>query len=57
MWTSSYVLLSAGIAGILLGGCYWIYDVSQRQKSSHVVRVLSWPWLVFGSNAITAYVM
>ena len=57
MWTSSYVLLSAGIAGMLLGGCYWIYDVNQWQKSSHLVRVLSWPWLVFGSNAITAYVM
>ncbi len=57
MWTSSYVLLSAGIAGILLGCCYWIYDVRQQQKTSHLVRVLSWPCLVFGSNAITAYVI
>lgn len=57
MWTSSYVLLSAGIATVLLGLCYSIYDVSQRQKTSHAVRVLSWPWVVFGSNAITAYVM
>jgi predicted acyltransferase len=57
MWTSSYVLLSAGIATILLGLCYSIYDVSQRQKTSRVVRSLSWPCIVFGSNAITAYVM
>ena len=57
MWTSSYVLLAAGIAAFLLGLCYWVYDVSQLQKHSHLVRVLSWPWIVFGSNAIAAYVL
>ena len=57
MWTSSYVLLAAGIASFFLGLCYWIYDVRQAQKTSHPVRVLSWPWIVFGSNAIAAYVM
>ena len=57
MWTSSYVLLAAGIASVLLGVCYSIYDVTQAQKTSRAVRVFSWPWLVFGSNAITAYVM
>ena len=57
MWTSSYVLLAAGIASVLLGICYSIYDVAQAQKTSRAVRGFSWPWLVFGSNAITAYVM
>ena len=57
MWTSSFVLLAAGIATLILGICYHVYDVSEAQKRSHVVRALSWPWLVFGSNAITAYVM
>ena len=57
MWTSSFVLLAAGIATFLLGLCYQIYDVSQAQKTSKPVRMFSWPWLVFGSNAITAYVL
>ncbi len=57
MWTSSYVLLAAGIASVLLGICYSVYDVSKAQTTSRAVRIFSWPWLVFGSNAITAYVM
>ncbi len=57
LWTSSFVLLAAGIASLLLGVFYWIFDVVQWQKRSHAVRVLSWPWLVFGSNAIVAYVI
>ena len=57
MWTSSYVLLAAGMATVMLAFTYWVYDLLQLQHRSHAVRVLSWPWLVFGSNAITAYVM
>jgi predicted acyltransferase len=56
MWTSSFVLLAAGIACVLLSLTYWIFDVAQLQKTSKATRVLSWPWLVFGSNAIVAYV-
>ncbi len=57
MWTSSFVLLAAGIASVLLGVCYAVYDVAQVQKRSRPLRLFSWPWLVFGSNALTAYVM
>ena len=57
LWTSSFVLLAAGIATLLLAVCYEIYDVAQWQNRSHVVRRLSWPWIVFGSNAIAAYVL
>jgi len=57
MWTSSYVLLAAGIATVVLSFTYWIYDTLQLQHGSRLVRMLSWPWIVFGSNAIAAYVM
>lgn len=49
LWTSSYVLLTAGLALICLAACYWIVDVK---------RLRGW-WtkliLVFGMNAIAAY--
>ena len=57
LWTSSFVLLAGGIAALLLGICYEIYDVAQWQHRSPLVRRLSWPWIVFGSNAIAAYVL
>jgi len=57
LWTSSYVLLAAGIASVLLGLSYWIFDVQALQARSKAVRCLAWPFLVFGSNAIAAYCM
>lgn len=57
MWTSSFVLLAAGIATLLLAICYHVFDVAQWQHGSRFVRGLSWPWLVFGSNAIAAYLL
>ena len=57
LWTSSFVLLAAGIAALLLAICYEVYDVAQWQHRSPMVRKLSWPWIVFGSNAIAAYVL
>ncbi len=55
LWTSSYVLFSAGctLAGLAL--CFMLVDVLRLQHRSHLGRALLWPWLVFGSNAITAY--
>lgn len=49
IWTSSYVLLTAGLATHLLAMCYWLMDV-------HAYRRWGWPFVVFGSNAITVYV-
>jgi predicted acyltransferase len=57
LWTSSFVLLAAGIAALLLAICYEVYDVAQWQHRSPLVRRLSWPWIIFGSNAIAAYVL
>lgn len=56
LWTSSYVLFAAGCALIGLAVCYWSIDI-RRFNETKVGRWLTWPWLVFGSNAIVAYVM
>lgn len=56
MWTSSYVLVAAGCSLLLLAILYWAME--QRgwgQKGWS--KALAWPWLVFGSNAIVAYVI
>ncbi len=56
MWTSSYVLVAAGWSLLALALAYWAME--QRgwgQKGAS--RALAWPWLVFGSNAIVAYMI
>ncbi|MDR5728002.1 MAG: DUF5009 domain-containing protein, partial [Terriglobia bacterium] len=50
LWTSSYVLFAAGWALIGLSICYWAIDIRNWRKGWTYV------WLVFGMNAITAYV-
>ncbi|MHB1858249.1 MAG: acyltransferase family protein, partial [Acidobacteriaceae bacterium] len=50
LWTSSYVLFAAGWALIGLSICYWAVDIRKWKKGWTYV------WLVFGMNAITAYV-
>jgi len=49
LWTSSYVVFVAGIGLICLAFCYWIVDVRRH-------RGWTWPVLVFGTNAIAAYI-
>ena len=56
LWTSSYVLYAAGWSLDLLAACYWFIDV-RRLNTQPVGKWLVWPWLVFGSNAITAFVL
>jgi predicted acyltransferase len=50
LWTSSYVLYTSGIALHGLALSYWTIDV---------LKYRSWtkPFIVFGSNAITAYIL
>ncbi len=57
LWTSSYVLFAAGCSLLGLALCYWLVDILQLQHRSRIGRAALWPWLVFGSNAITAYAM
>jgi predicted acyltransferase len=54
LWTSSYVLFSAGLSLLLLALCYWLVDIL-RLNQTRTGRALLWPWLVFGSNAIFAF--
>jgi len=49
MWTSSFVLVAGGYSLLLLTLCFWAIDVHGWRKG------WTWPWLVFGSNAIVAY--
>jgi predicted acyltransferase len=48
LWTSSYVLLSAGLACLVLAAIIWLVDIEGY-------RGWTVPFLVFGTNAITAY--
>ncbi len=49
MWTSSYVLVAAGYSLALLTLAYWAIEMRGWRRG------WPWPWLVFGSNAIVAY--
>jgi predicted acyltransferase len=49
LWTSSYVVFTAGLAALCLALCYWVVDV--RRNSGTWTK----PILVFGMNAIAAY--
>lgn len=51
LWTSSFVLLAAGCSATSLAICYWAIEIKQWRRG------WTYPWLVFGSNAISAYVL
>jgi predicted acyltransferase len=55
LWTSSFVLLTAGIAAMTLAACSWVVD-ARPGRWPLWVRVTTWPWFVYGSNAIAAFV-
>jgi len=50
LWTSSFVLYAGGIAVVILALCCWLIDVKNYRK-------LTPPFLAFGRNAITAYLL
>ncbi len=56
MWTSSYVLVAAGWSLAILALAYWICDFKGWCRKGWS-KGLIWPWLVFGSNAIAAYMI
>jgi predicted acyltransferase len=51
MWTSSFVLVAAGYSLALLTIAFWAIEVRNWRKG------WTWVWLVFGSNAIAAYMV
>jgi predicted acyltransferase len=56
LWTSSYVLFAAGWSMLLLALAIWIVDVRGARRSEAERRKRFMPLLVFGTNAIAAYV-
>ncbi|VEG92136.1 acyltransferase family protein [Legionella spiritensis] len=50
LWTSSYVLWTAGLALIVFTFCYWLVEIKRWQK---------WfkPFEIFGTNAMTAFII
>ena len=50
LWTSSYVVFTAGYAMLLLAACYWAVDVKRW-------RGWAMPFLVLGMNAILVFTM
>lgn len=51
LWTSSYVLFAAGVSLVCFAICYWAIEMRGWRKG------WTYFWLVFGTNAITAYVV
>ncbi|TSD64862.1 DUF5009 domain-containing protein [Inquilinus sp. KBS0705] len=50
LWTSSFVLYTGGLATIGLAISFWLIDVQGHKR-------FTYPFVVFGANAITAYVL
>ena len=51
LWTSSFVLFTAGCALTCLAACYWICDVKLKRG------LWTKSFIVFGTNAIAAYAL
>ena len=49
IWTPTYVLLSSGLASLMLAFYYWLMDIKNINKWSK-------PFIVFGSNSLFLYV-
>jgi predicted acyltransferase len=49
LWTSSFVLFTAGAASLFLGGCYWLVDVRGFRRAVT-------PFVILGTNALALYV-
>ena len=50
LWTSSYVLVTAGLALWLLALCYWLIEMKD-------IKAWGRPFEIFGINAIAAYML
>ena len=48
LWTSSYVVFTAGMALQLLAACYWLIDIKGFRRWAT-------PFVVFGTNALALY--
>ena len=48
LWTSSYVVFTAGFACVLIAACLWLIDI-------HNVRWWTKPWVIYGVNPLVAF--
>jgi predicted acyltransferase len=48
LWTSSYVLFTAGMASVALATCMWLIDVQQ-------IRRWTFPFVIYGTNPMLAF--
>ena len=49
LWTSSYVVVTTGLALLTFASCYWLIDIKGYKK-------WAWPFVVFGVNALALFV-
>jgi len=49
LWTSSYVVYTAGLALCFLGFCYWLIDIKGYRRWAK-------PFVIFGVNALALFV-
>lgn len=49
LWTSSYVVYTAGLALCFLGFCYWLIDIKSYRRWAK-------PFVIFGVNALALFV-
>ena len=52
LWTSSYVLYTAGLGFLSLAACLWLVDLRRRDADAPRWAM---PFVVLGTNAIFAY--
>lgn len=50
LWTSSYVVLTTGLALQFLAACLWLVDVRGYRR-------IAFPFVVFGTNALAVFVL
>lgn len=50
LWSSSFVLITSGLAALALGAIYFMVDIKGKTKGTYV-------GIVFGANAIAVYVL
>jgi predicted acyltransferase len=50
IWTSSYVMVTSGMASMTLAACYYLIDMEKKTFGTK-------PWVILGTNAIAVYVL
>lgn len=57
LWTSSYVLVTSGLAGLLLTALHWGLDRARAGDDAPPARRLAHPFVILGRNALLLFVV